>query len=411
MKKILIISYFAGEEGLANSEWVLDKIYAFQLLGYDVELVTSLSGTFTIQKFKVYQLPSVAPSLFISEVKSSKRFDIRILFLIPFVFLFGILIEIIERLLLRRVGRGYWSWTVSVIAFLFTFKLLTKYDKVYTLGGPPSSYLAGLIYAKFTKKRLIIDFQDHLVGPGLGHNQLSAKYLSVVEKILIHSNATIIFHMESVMESAKIRHPNRHNLFHFYTGSREFDISRSEIKKLLEYNKVSFVHFGTIYSSRNFKLINSALNNINSIQDVNRFEITNIGEISSENLEIDSWKVFYKYMPSVPRIVGLKMINDYDVLLLIQHTDERSKASFPFKVWDYLNSGLPILALVNNDELHKLLEDHGHYVANLSEKESIINIVIELVNDITNNKLCLKRNKFPLVDQLVKILESSELSK
>ena len=405
MNKILVISYFAGEEGLANSEWVLDKIHALDYLGYKVELLTSLTGNLKNNNFVYYQIPSISPTLYFQELLLHKKHNLTVIFFFPLVITIGVLFELIERLILRRVGHGYWSWTISAILFLLFYKIFSEYKFIYSLGGPPSAHLAGLFFSRIKKLKHIIDFQDHLVGPGLGHNHISSKYLSIVESILVNSNATLIYHMRSIMESAKLRYEDKKNLFHFYTGSRDFDLSRYKSDYGLTSNIIRFLHFGSLYSSRNFQVIDKTLKMIQENRPELIFEVTNIGNVTEENLIKSSRNVVYSFKEAVPRRIGIRMMMDYNVLLLIQHTDERSKASFPFKIWDYLSSGLPILALVNNDELKSLIDEHGHYCASIDDQLSLNKITLRLLGDLLSDNILFKKPKYDLIDQLERIID------
>ena len=57
--------------------------------------------------------------------------------------------------------------------------------------------------------------------------------------------------------------------------------------------------------------------------------------------------------------------------MLVQHTDERSRETIPYKTYDYLNLGLPVFGLLNNDELSALIESHGGHTAQADDPESI----------------------------------------
>lgn len=57
--------------------------------------------------------------------------------------------------------------------------------------------------------------------------------------------------------------------------------------------------------------------------------------------------------------------------MVVQHTDERSRETIPYKTYDYLNLGLPVFGLLNNDELSVLIESHGGYAAQAGDPKSI----------------------------------------
>ena len=68
------------------------------------------------------------------------------------------------------------------------------------------------------------------------------------------------------------------------------------------------------------------------------------------------------------------------MLLLIQNNDDRSKVTIPYKTYDYLNLGKPILALQNSTELADLVKNCGHFSASVSDVEEIADILNQLIN-------------------------------
>ena len=74
-----------------------------------------------------------------------------------------------------------------------------------------------------------------------------------------------------------------------------------------------------------------------------------------------------------------------DVLLLIQHTDNRSCLTIPFKIYDYLNTGNLILGLTyKNLEIDSILNDHGHLSCSADSVEKV-SYKIKLIMDDFNS--------------------------
>ncbi len=67
----------------------------------------------------------------------------------------------------------------------------------------------------------------------------------------------------------------------------------------------------------------------------------------------------YREFPLGGREQGLKQAALADFLLLVQHSDSRSEETIPYKTYDYLNLGMPVVGIINNPELRTLLGETG----------------------------------------------------
>ena len=88
--------------------------------------------------------------------------------------------------------------------------------------------------------------------------------------------------------------------------------------------------------------------------------------------------------------------------MLIQHNDNRSNVTIPYKTYDYLNIENHILALLNSDELTKLITHYGHTAIAI---EDVLHISKYLL-DIKSNKV--KRgntNSIDYVTQAIRLVD------
>lgn len=398
MKKILIVSYFSNDGG-ANAEWVLDKVYAFKKLGFKVDIVTSMSNELLKNHKNFVRLPSLSPTISYYELKRNfKQNFILYLIFFPAIISIGLVSEVLERFILGRLGHGMWSWFPSTMFYLLIFKIMTKYEFIYSCGGPPSAYLASIVYSKLSQTRLIVDFQDHLVGSDIG-SKSSAPYLEIVEKFVVKHASKVNYHMRSTMMSAQTRYPSNTNLFFSYTSSRRF-IQKDFISKVPQ-NGLKFraIHLGTIYSNRNFLTLEKLIDEASKKNPELFIEITNLGYVTIENSKINSNRLKLEIIDSAPRVDAVRTAINFDFLFLVQHLDDRSLNSFPFKVWDYLNLDVPIFALVNNYELETILRNHGHYVSNIHDKNNSELEFLSLIQDMRNGNVEIISNTFDLIQQ------------
>ena len=93
-------------------------------------------------------------------------------------------------------------------------------------------------------------------------------------------------------------------------------------------------------------------------------------------------------------------------LLLVQHNDERSKETIPYKFYDYLNLRIPIFAITNNEELNSLILKTGGIVCKADSIDSIYNELFKLItleNENRDNKMQ-KEFDINIIDQFQEAL-------
>jgi hypothetical protein len=85
-----------------------------------------------------------------------------------------------------------------------------------------------------------------------------------------------------------------------------------------------------------------------------------------------------------------------DLLLLIQNTDDVSFETIPSKVYEYLHTGRPILALVyRNPELQNMLEELGHIVVQSDDEADIKRGLETYIDQWTKNQSPCREQKSP----------------
>lgn len=62
--------------------------------------------------------------------------------------------------------------------------------------------------------------------------------------------------------------------------------------------------------------------------------------------------------------------------MLVQHPDERSRETISYNPPDYLNLGLPIFGLLNNDGLETLIELRGGHVVAAADNVNTIKLML-----------------------------------
>ena len=161
---------------------------------------------------------------------------------------------------------------------------------------------------------------------------------------------------------------------------------KSIYKQRKEINIANFelLHLGTLYGARNLDFLFKAIDELDNLSV--KFKVVNVGAVYCENLPYYLSRDDFEYISTMTRKDALIRASKSSCLLLVQHADSRSEETIPYKTYDYLNIGIPILGLLNNDELTRLLTERGHMVASSLSIKSIKRSLSSLAKQAEINK-------------------------
>ncbi|MCT7581814.1 hypothetical protein [Aliarcobacter butzleri] len=405
-EKILTITYFYGTKGCCPAEWADDKIDTMCKLEKNTILITSIfSKKNTSNKVIHYRVPSLSIQDFRHELGEIKNENmqipyIKLLFFIPFIVTVGLILDLLQKVFTSGNGGGKWSWffPASIIALYLAIRYNCK--KIFTTGGPASAHLAGVFVKKLTGKELICELQDPLTGKDIGRTANSAKMLNVVEKIIMNNSDKVVFVTKNAAEYAKSKYYGfKAQIVAIYPGSKYFT-SSDKNKSEENLQKLRLIHLGTLYSTRNMNTLIQAIDELieeGKIKE-NQIEVLNLGEIYGEIKEHHLSRNYIKQESIKPREEAINIASSFDISLLVQHTDSRSEATIPYKTYDYINIGNPILALTNSDELSGLLRENGHISVDVND----VNIIKETLVNLISNYQNIKKEINPLAIDIIK---------
>jgi len=404
--KILMISYFYATKGCCPAEWADDKTNALSTIGKKIILLSSVFSIKSCDKNIVhYRVPSLSIVDLKHELHEIKINNLKmpwfsLIMLFPFIITLGLTLDLLQKFITSGNGGGKWSWTfpASVVALYLFFR--HGCNLIFTTGGPAGAHLASVFVKLFTKKRLICELQDPLTGKDIGRTSRSALFLGYVEKIILNSADKVVYVTKDAAEYVKNRYKSvKADIVAIYPGSKSFEkenkISLNELNK-----KLTIIHLGTLYSTRNFYTLIEAIDCLIDENEISeeQIEILNLGEMYGDLKEHHLAKSYIRYETIKPREEAIKVASSFMVSLLVQHSDSRSNATIPYKTYDYINISNPILALTNSHELHEMLTSSGHISVNIN---NIANIKLALLNLLSNYENC-KKNVNPLAIDILK---------
>lgn len=402
-KSILFISYFTGFNGNCPAEWADDKLRVLENKNIRTIILTGLGSNAINTKYMKYcKIPSLSWDDFFHEKKMvfQNNNNKKIIYLIfPIILLFGKLIQYATSLITQKGSGGKWSWAIITLFVALYFVITRKVEVVFCTGGPTSSHLVGSIIGKLTKARVINEFQDPLVGAKINSSNYKMKMTIYLEKFFIKNSIKTYFVTEKASKDAQNRYSDiKHKIDFKYPGAWNFNLKRQRLNN--ENRVFEFLHLGTLYGSRNLDNIFKALDELYEDNDIVKGEIKilNLGSVYCETKDQYLRRDDFEIIEETGRINALKRANLANCLIIIQHNDNRSIETIPYKTYDYLNLQKPLLAIINNDEIVNLLNKNNNISEN-AHPDNIIEIKEKIKKTVylskMKRKVTLKYNIFP----------------
>ncbi|MCY1480322.1 hypothetical protein D3C87_59930 [compost metagenome] len=357
MKKVLIITYYwppAGGPGVQR--WLKFVKYlpdfGIQPIVYvpenptypiiDEGLVSEVSDKAIILKNKIFE-PYGFASIF--SKKKTKKISSGI---IPNQKKQSLL----EKLLLWIRGNVFIPdarvfWVKPSVLFLEKYIKENEIDTIITSGPPHSLHLIGLALKERTKVQWLADFRDPWTTIGYHsqlklsasasrkHKELESIVLNGADTILVTSNTT-----KKEFEALTSRP--------IEVITNGFDVEKVEKQPLDE--KFSLAHIGSFLSERNPRILWKCLKEIiKENPDFKKdFELKLIGAVSQEVLDAISEFRLDHYVSNLGYVshkTAVEHQRKSQMLLLIEINSEDTKSIIPGKLFEYMASERPILAI------------------------------------------------------------------
>ena len=357
MKKVLIITYYwppAGGPGVQRwlkfvkylPEFGIEPIvYCPENPNYpimDTSMVSEVSST-----LEVIQAPINEPYKLAQLLSRSKTSDLSK----------GIITgqkkqTITEKLLLFVRGNFFIpdarvSWVKPSFSFLSDYIKIHKVDTIITTGPPHSLHLIGLKLKQSHSLKWITDFRDPWTHIGYHkklkltrlskrkHKQLEASVLMNSDQIIVTSQQT------KLILSKRTKSP-----VIVITNGYDFEINKS--CKLD--TKFTLSHVGNLQDGRNPEFLWKTLHDLvqNSIDFSKHFRLNLIGYISEavlNSIRIYGLEAYTNYSGYVSHSEALEYQSRTQLLLLIEENSKETKYIIPGKLFEYIASRRPIIAI------------------------------------------------------------------
>lgn len=386
---LLFISFFTGIRGNCPAEWADDKIRVLEAAGRETVVLTGMGSHVTNRPGVRYvRVPSLSWNDYKEEVKELKlggeAVPLGMHLFMPFAFILGNVIDYVLRKVTKGISAGRWSWLITALLVALWLKLRYGVRDVFCTGGPTSAHVVGGALVRLTGGRLFCEFQDPLLGATMTRSSMTRRIAAHIEAWLAGRSTQAVYVTQEAARLARERHPEQaRQIIGMYPGAWQFvpPVAPGERGKAEVFE---FLHLGTLYGSRNLDLFFDALDALHEegFGLARAVRVVNLGAVYCETAPRYLARPDFQSLDALDRVDALRRARQATCLMLVQHADERSRETIPYKTYDYLNLGLPVFGLLNNDELRALIESCGGHAAPADDPEAIKRTLRACLSDL-----------------------------
>jgi hypothetical protein len=251
------------------------------------------------------------------------------------------------------------NWVKPSVSYLSNYIREHQIETIITTGPPHSLHLIGLQLKEKLNVKWLADFRDPWTTIGYHkelkltdaskskHLTLESKVLNTADEIIVTSN-----HTKNEFQS-KTKQP-------ISVITNGYDIHNVRVEGKDEFFTIS--HIGSLLSERNPTILWETLSELIKEDEAfsKAFQLNLVGVVSDDVIE----SIYSKGLKNHVRVVGyvshdeaIKFQMKSQLLLLIEIDSEDTKAIIPGKVFEYLISETPILAIGPNEaDVEKIIK-------------------------------------------------------
>ncbi len=282
-------------------------------------------------------------------------------------------------------------WVKPSVSYLEKYIRENNIDTIVTSGPPHSLHLIGLELKQKLNLKWFADFRDPWTTIGYHKSLRLSDYAAKKHKALEHQ---VLNTADTIIVTSKTTKTE----FQAITNkpitviTNGYD-TENVVKQTLD-SKFSLAHIGSFLSERNPLILwESLVELINEIPDFkSHLEIKLIGAVSQEVLEAITQFGLNPYLNNLGYVSHAEAIahqRKSQVLLLIEINSEDTKSIIPGKLFEYMVSNRPIIAIGPNgsDFAEIITETNTGVFFNYSEKMRLKGVILDFYNQFLEGKL------------------------
>jgi len=268
---------------------------------------------------------------------------------------------------------------------------------IYTTSPPASVHLIGLLLKWVTRRPWIADFRDPWTqGIGFKKHNFARKGLELLlERTVIKNADQVITTTPAISDYFRSKHPVHSHKIATITNGYDPD----DFIKALNYKstkKFTITHTGYLFGHRNsIPFLQSMLSLIRQgLIPRKDIEINFIGytdESAKKFARENNIEDIVKFISYLPHDEIVKRQKESSLLLLV--TDPRGTIQIPGKLFEYICSGRPILALAPEGVCSDIIDKtKTGWVIGFEDVKGIAEIIAKLYRDFKQDKLKISPN-------------------
>jgi hypothetical protein len=282
-------------------------------------------------------------------------------------------------------------WVKPSVSYLEKYIAENNIETIITSGPPHSLHLIGLQLKQKLDVKWFADFRDPWTTIGYHKSLRLSNYATKKHKMLEHK---VLNTADTIIVTSKTTKTE----FEAITTkpiaviTNGYDVENIEIQPLD--TKFSLAHIGSFLSERNPTILwESLVELINDIPDFkSHLEIKLIGAVSQEVLETISQFGLNPYLNNLGYVSHGEAIahqRKSQVLLLIEIDSQDTKSIIPGKLFEYMVSNRPIVAIgpKDSDFAEIITNTHTGVFFEYSEKTRLKSVILDFYNQFLEGKL------------------------
>lgn len=283
-------------------------------------------------------------------------------------------------------------WVKPSVEFLEDFLLIENIDTIITTGPPHSLHLIGLRLKNKLSIKWVADFRDPWTQIGY-HSKLkltakSRQKHEMLEREVLQTADEII--VTSFTTKAEFKTKTKKPVTVITNGYDEEEVTREFALDMA----FSFSHIGSLLSGRNpivlWEVFKEIIEENKPFSEA--FKLRLVGSVSSEvikRIEAFGLGSYLEIKTYVSHTQALKKQRESQVLLLLEVNSEKNRGIIPGKLFEYINSGRPVLGIGPEEwDVEQIIKEcHAGECFTYSDKTGLKKYILSLFADFQQGKL------------------------
>ena len=308
-------------------------------------------------------------------------------------------------------------WVKPSVAYLEKYIVENNIETIVTSGPPHSLHLIGLELKQKLDIKWFADFRDPWTTIGYHKSLRLSRFAAKKHKALEHQ---VLNTADTIIVTSKTTKTEFQAITTQPIAVITNGYDTEEVGKQTLDSKFSLAHIGSFLSERNPLILwKSLVELLNEIPDFkSHLEVKLIGAVSQEVLEtITKYKLdpFLNNLGYVSHKEAVAQQRKSQVLLLIEIDSDDTRSIIPGKLFEYMVSGRPIIAIgpQNSDFAEIITNTNTGVFFDYSDKMKLKSVILDFYNQFLEGKLqsngvgLQKYSRKSLTKELAQLLNSN----